>query len=253
MIAKTEKEIEILREAGKILGSILIQTAEIVRPGIATKELDEFAERLILKSGGRPSFKGYKNKPGEKPFPGSVCVSINEEVVHGIPSSARILQEGALLSLDIGLEYRGFYVDAAITVPVGKIDESAQKILEVGKEALEIGVAAAKSGGFTGDIGAAIQKFVERRGFNVIRQLVGHGVGAGVHEEPEVPNFGEIGKGRRLEKGMVLALEPMISEGQPEVVLNQNGWTWKTKDNSRAVHFEETIIVRDGGGEVLTS
>lgn len=249
---KTLEEIKILKEGGKILAFILHEVAKKVKPGIATIELDALAEKLIRGAGGEPSFKNYKTRDDKIPYPASLCVSINDEVVHGIPSKDRILIEGDIVSLDLGMKYRSLYTDVAITVPVGEIDDGAKKIIEVCKKSLNKGIRSAKEGKHIGDIGFAIQTYVEKNKFNVVRVLVGHGVGYKAHEEPEIPNFGEKGAGEILKEGMVLALEPMIAEGSHEIILSRDNWTWKTKDGSLSAHFEHTIVVTKQGGEILT-
>lgn len=252
MIIKTNTEFQTLKEAGEKLASILYRVIEKTKPGVNTLELDKYAEKLILEAGGKPSFKGYKSKSSEKPFQASLCVSINDEVVHGIPSPRRIIKEGNLVSLDLGMEYKGFFVDMARTIGMETIDQTAKKLLKTGEMALKIAASKAVANNYIGDIGAAVQKYVEAGGFNVIRKLVGHGVGSAVHEEPQIPNFGRIKTGSKLEKGIVLALEPMITERGFDVFLDKNGWTWKTKDGFRAVHFENTIIVGENKAEILT-
>jgi methionyl aminopeptidase len=241
---KTPEEIKILREGGKKLASVLYQVAEMVRPGIATIELDKMAKKLIKDNGGEPSFLNYKTIEDRISYPASLCVSINDEVVHGIPSF-RKLKNDDIVSLDLGMKYKNFYTDMAITVGTGKI-------IEVAKKSLEEGIKVIKEGARIGDIGFAIQTCAEKNGFNVVRQLVGHGVGYKPHEEPEIPNFGSRGTGEILKQGMVLALEPMITEGNPEVFLSDDNWTWKTKDGSLAAHFEHTVVVTKNGAEILT-
>jgi methionyl aminopeptidase len=255
---KTPEEIRILREGGKILASVLLMVRDMAKAGIATKELDEYAENLIKKANGEPSFKNYKTPRDKFPFPASLCVSVNDEVVHGIPSG-RILKEGDIVSLDLGLKWMGLYTDATITIGVGKINAETEKLLNITKTALEKGIGVIKEGVTTGDIGYAIQSYVEkqrlpagRQGFNVVKKLVGHGVGHKVHEEPEIPNFGERGEGVVLKEGMVLALEPMVVIGSGDVFLDKNNWTWKTKDGSLAAQFEHTVGVTKRGCEVLT-
>ncbi len=248
---KTPEEIKILREGGKILASVLLMVSDMAKAGIATKELDECAEKLIKKAGGEPSFKNYKTPRDKFPFPASLCVSVNDEVVHGIPSG-RILKENDIISLDLGLKWKGLYTDATITVGVGKINAETKKLLNITKIALEKGIKVVKENAFTGDIGFAIQSYVEANGFNVVKKLVGHGVGHKVHEEPEIPNFGKKGEGVVLKEGMILALEPMVVIGSGDVILDKNGWTWKTKDGSLAAHFEHTIAVTKEGCEILT-
>lgn len=255
MIAKTDKEIKILREAGKILAEILYKVSERALPSTTSSELDDYAEKLILEYGALPSFKNYKDKETGKIFPASLCVSINDEVVHGIPSLQKIFQESDLIGLDLGLKWpaeNGFFVDMAITVPIGKIDENARKLLETGKKCLVFGIEKIKKDGFLGDVGETTQKCAEQNGFKVIKNLVGHGVGKKVHENPIVPNWGTTGTGEKIKKGLVIAFEPMISEESEKVILDKNGWTWKTADKSRAVHFEHTVLVGENGPEILT-
>ncbi len=248
---KTPEEIKILREGGKILASVLLMVSDMAKAGIATKELDECAEKLIKKAGGEPSFKNYKTPRDKFPFPASLCVSVNDEVVHGIPSG-RILKENDIISLDLGLKWKGLYTDATITVGVGKINAETKKLLNITKIALEKGIKVVKENAFTGDIGFAIQSYVEANGFNVIKKLVGHGVGHKIHEDPEIPNFGKKGEGVVLKEGMVFAIEPMVVTGSGDVILDKNDWTWKTKDGSLASHFEHTIAVTKKGCEILT-
>ena len=249
---KSKEEIKILREGGGILASVLREIADAAKPGIATIELDALAEKLIRRAGGEPSFKNYKTNDDEAPFPASLCVSVNGEVVHGIPSKNKILREGDVAGLDLGMKYKGLYTDVAMTLSVGAASEEATRLIAAAKKSLDAGISAVKEGAHIGDIGFAIQKYVEPRGFSVVKKLVGHGVGYGVHEEPEIPNYGRQGSGPKLKEGMVLALEPMINEGVSDVVLSGDGWTWKTKDNSPSAHFEHTIAVTKTGAEVLT-
>ncbi|OHA16117.1 MAG: type I methionyl aminopeptidase [Candidatus Tagabacteria bacterium RIFCSPLOWO2_01_FULL_42_9] len=249
---KTPEEIKILKDGGKILASVLLMVAERAKPGVATLELDKRAEFLIKKAGGEPAFLNYKEKIDKYPFPASLCVSINDEVVHGIPSKERILKEGDIVGLDLGLKWNGFYTDATITVGVGKISEEAQKLLDTTKSALDKGIASIKENAAIGDIGFAIQSHVEKNGFNVVKKLVGHGVGYDLHEEPEIPNWGEKKTGIVLKQGMVLALEPMATMGNGDVYLAQNNWTWKEKNGFLSAHFEHTIAVAKNGAEVLT-
>lgn len=248
---KSEQEIAILREGGHKLAAILAEIKTLVRPGASTKELDERAEALIRSAGGEPSFKGYKISKQAMPYPASLCVSVNDEVVHGIPSD-RILQEGNIVGLDIGMKYGGLFTDMAETVMVGVGDKAGQKLIEATKEALKIGIAEVHAGAHVGDIGEAVQTFLEIKGFGVVRELVGHGVGHAVHEDPEVPNWGSRGKGIKLEEGMVIAIEPMVTEKSPAIYLAGDGWTWKTKDGARAAHFEHTMAVTKEGAEILT-
>ncbi len=253
MIAKTEKELTLLREGGKILASILRETIKFAKTKnrVTAKKIDEYAERLILKSGSSPSFKGYKDSDSKKIFPSAACISVNDEIVHGIPLN-RELKNGDLVGIDIGIKHKGLYLDMAETIAIGKVSEVSEKLLYIGKESLARGISVAKEGGFIGDISYAIQSFVESAGFQVVRELVGHGVGAAVHEDPEVPNWGKRGAGVKLKKGMVLALEPMVVEGDFDIILDKNGWTYKTKDGKCAVHFEHTILITEKKAEILT-
>lgn len=249
---KTLEEIKTLKEGGKRLASILYEVAEKVKPGIATIKLDELAEELIIKAGGQPSFKNYKTADDKFFYPASLCVSINEEIVHGIPNAERILKDGDIVSLDLGMKYKNLYTDMSITVPVGKINKEAEKIIKATKKSLDMGIKATKEGARVGDIGFAIQSYAEKNGFNVVRKLVGHGVGYKVHEMPDVPNFGKKGTGLKLKEGMVLALEPMLTVGSPEIILGKDNWTWKTKDGSLSALFEHTVAVTKNGVEILT-
>jgi len=248
----SEKEIEILREGGKILASVLFQVGEVVKPGVATIELDKLAEKLIRSAGGEPSFLRYKTYEDKIPYPASLCVSINDEVVHGIPSQRKI-KENDIVGLDLGMKYKGLYTDMAITI-------GNEKIVEITKKCLNEAIKIVKDGGRIGDIGFAVENCAEKNGFGVVRVLVGHGVGHKPHEEPEIPNFGKRGTGEILKTGMVLAIEPMLVAvpagqsplGGAEVFLADDNWTWKTKDGSLSAHFEHTIVVTKNGAEVLT-
>lgn len=256
MIAKTELELSILRESGKRLGDILRNLALLIKPGITTGFLDECAAERIREAGGDAIFKGYKTYGSKGAYPAHVCVSTNDEIVHGIPRSDRVLREGDIVGLDIGIRYpshTGLVADAAITVPVGTISPAAQKLLHATKEALCAGIAAARVGNHLGDIGSAIQARLEKDNLGIIRELVGHGVGKKLHEDPYVPNYGTPGEGQLLKEGMVLALEPMATLGSPRIILDKDGWTYKTKDGSLAAHFEHTIIIRKSGTEILTA
>lgn len=247
---KTQKEIEIIAEGGKLLRDCLYRTAELVKPGISTGQLSEFAEKAMNAGGGRPSFIGYGPKNNQ--FPSGLCTSVNDVVVHGIPSFKEILKEGDILGLDIGVEYKGMYTDTAITVAVGKVSATAQKLIQVTKEALDKAILEAMPGKKIGDIGFAIQTYVERAGFSVVRDLVGHGVGYAVHEDPAVPCFGRKGTGELLEAGMVIAIEPMVCEGKYQVYFEKDGWTIKTRDGKLAAHFEHTIAITNKGARILT-
>ena len=250
-ILKNIEDINKLREGGKIIASVLREAASRALPGVKTIELDMLAEKIIREAGGRPSFKNYKTPDDKIPYPASLCVSINEEVVHGVPGE-RVLKDGDIVSLDLGMEYKGFYTDIAVTVSVGEASEQAKKLIETTKEALNLGIMAVKSGAFTGDVGYAIQSFAEKNGFNVIRKLVGHGLGRKAHESPEVPNFGLKRKGEILREGEVIAIEPMITAGRHDIYLDKDLWTWKTKDGSLSAHFEHTVIVTKNGTEIIT-
>src|SRR3989339_110835 len=250
-ILKNIEDINKLREGGKILASVLYEAAQKAVPGAKTTELDKLAEKMIREAGGRPSFKNYKTPDDKFPYPASLCVSINEEVVHGIPGE-RVLKDGDIVSLDLGMEYKGFYTDSAVTVSVGEASEQAKKLIETTKEALNLGIMAVKNGAFTGDIGYAIQSFAEKNGFNVIRKLVGHGLGRKAHESPEGPKVGLKRKGEILREGEVIAFERMITAGRHDIYLDKDLWTWKTKDGSLSAHFEHTIIVTKTGAEIIT-
>jgi len=247
---KTQSEIEIIAEGGKRLRECLYATAELVRPGITTAELNDFAEKAMKKAGGRPSFIGYG--PKNNPFPSGLCTSINDVVVHGIPSSKDILKEGDIIGLDIGMEYKGLYTDTAITVPVGKVSQEATSLISVTKKSLDAAIKQAVHGNRIGDISFAIQSMVEAAGFSVVRDLVGHGVGYAVHEDPSVPCFGKKGTGELLEAGMVIAIEPMVCEGKPSVVFEEDGWTISTRDGKLAAHFEHTLAITKNGARILT-
>ena len=248
MIIKNKKELEILREGGTLLAGILRTAAEAARPGISTKELDALAEKLIYEGGGIPAFKNYKIPMAPTAYPATLCISINEEVVHGIPSD-RILKKGDIVGLDIGMRWNGLYTDTATTVVVGG---GSVPVVEATKKSLERGIAQVHAGARIGDIGFAIQNFLEGEGFGVVRELVGHGVGRAVHEDPEIPNWGKRGEGDELFENLVIAIEPMATEGSPRVKVMPDGWTWSTRDGSRSAHFEHTLIVTKNGAEVLT-
>ncbi len=249
---KTSEEIKILREGGKRLAFILDQIAEKAQEGVSAIELDILAEKLIKKIGGEPSFKNYKTIDDITPFPCSICVSINNEVVHGIPSKDKILKDGDIVSLDLGLKYKGLYTDMAVTVPIGNVSDRAKRIIKTAKTALNKGIKIIKDGIFIGDIGFIIQSYVKSQFFNVVLDLAGHGVGYAVHEEPEIPNFGVSKTGPCLKQGMVLAIEPMIVEGKPNIILGRDNWVWKTRDGLLSALFEHTVVVTKSGTEILT-
>jgi len=241
----SENEIEILRQGGKILAKIIEELKKEVKPGVTTKHLNKVAENLVFSWGAEPSFKGFEG------FPAALCTSINEEIVHAVPGK-RKLKEGDILSLDFGVRFEGYCTDMAITVPVGKIDKKIKKLIRVTKETLKIGIKQAKPGNHLGDIGYAIQDYAEKNGFNVVQELVGHGVGKKVHEEPKIPNYGSPDEGPELKSGMVLALEPMVTIDDWHVEKTKNGSGYKTVDNSLSAHFEHTIAITPKGPKVLT-
>ena len=245
-ILKNKWEIEILRKANVIVMEILLSFKEKVKPGISTFEFEELALELCEKKKVKPAFKGYRG------YPYAVCVSVNEVIVHGMPKKEKILKEGDIVSFDFGAIYEGYVGDAALTVGVGEISEKAKNLLKITEEALYKGIEKAHFGNRIGDISYAIQKHVESYGFNVIREFVGHGVGRQLHEPPEVPNFGKPGKGPKIEIGMVLAIEPMVSAGSPEVEILEDGWTAVTKDRSLAAHFEHSVAITPKGPEILS-
>lgn len=249
-LVKTPQEIDIIAEGGKLLADVLMRTSKLVKPGISTAVLNDFAEQEMIKVGGRPSFIGYGGK--RNPFPAGLCTSINDAVVHGIPSHRDILQEGDIIGLDIGMEYKGLYTDTAITVPVGKVSLTAEKIIKATKEALDKAISIAKPGNKIGDIGAIIQEVSEKNNFGTVRDLVGHGVGYAVHEDPSVPGYGKAGTGLLLKEGMVLAIEPMFNQGTPKVFFDEDGWTVRTGDGGLAAHFEHTIAITKHGARILT-
>lgn len=249
---KSNKEIEALREGGQKLAEILRKVVEAVKPGVTTKELDRLTETLILSSGGAPSFKGYHIPGARFSYPASLCTSINDEVVHGIPSEKRVLKKGDVIGLDIGMKYKGLYTDMAVTVGVGAINAASRKLLTVTEHSLAEGITQVRAGAHVGDISEAVQTYAENHGLGVVRELVGHGVGHAVHENPPIPNFGSRGQGEKLREGMVIAIEPMLTAGDYAVVLGPDDWTWKTKDGSRAAHFEHTVAVTKDGVKVLT-
>jgi methionyl aminopeptidase len=246
IILKSPREIEQLKIANAIAAEVLERLKEGVKPGVATQDLDGIAEETILSKGASPAFKGYRG------YPKSICASINEEIVHGIPGQRR-LKEGDIVSLDVGVNYQGYFGDAAISLPVGDLDAAARKLLEVTERALYIGIDMAKVGNRLFDISYAIQQWVEKHGFSVVRDFVGHGIGKSLHEDPQIPNFGSPHQGPRLEKGMVFALEPMVNEGTYEVRILSDGWTVVTADGKRSAHFEHSIAILDGGAQILST
>ncbi|MBI4297202.1 MAG: type I methionyl aminopeptidase [Chloroflexi bacterium] len=246
IVIKSESELACMRQAGSLLAEVLQLLVQEVRPGLTTAHMDALADRELKRRGAIPSFKGYRG------FPASLCVSINDEVVHGIPGD-RVMAEGDIVALDVGAIYQGYQADAAVTVPVGKVSPQAQRLIEATRGALEAGIATARAGGRLGDISAAIQGHAESRGFSVVREYVGHGIGKEMHEEPAVPNFGLPGRGPLLKAGMALALEPMVNAGGWRTRLAEDGWTVLTADGSLSAHFEHTIAILDGGAQVMTA
>ena len=234
-----------MRAANALVANVLAELATMVAPGVTTADLDAAAERLVRAAGAEPAFKGYRG------YPRTLCASVNEQVVHGIPS-ARALVEGDIISLDMGVKLNGFYGDSAVTVPVGRVSEVAATLLRVTQESLEKGIEQVRLGGRISDIGHAIQQHVEAHGLSVVREFVGHGIGSALHEEPQIANYGEPGRGPRLAEGMTLAIEPMVNVGRPAVKVLSDGWTAVTKDGSLSAHFEHTVAVTKNGPLVLT-
>ncbi len=243
---KSNKEIELMREAGKILSYVHSELETLIKPGISTYEIDKKAYDLIIKHNCIPSFLNYNG------FPASVCVSVNEEVVHGIPSKTRILREGDIVSLDAGLIHKGWHSDAARTIGVGNISEAATRLIGVTKQSFFEGIKLARAGNHLHDISAAIQEYVEANGFSVVRDLVGHGIGREMHEEPQIPNFRQPRRGVKLVPGMALAIEPMVNTGRYDVVWLEDDWTVATEDESLSAHYENTIVITDGEPEILS-
>lgn len=243
---KSPAEIEKMRKAGAIVAQVLQEIEELVKPGCSTADLDVFAQTRTKELGAKPAFKGYHG------FPGTLCVSVNEEVVHGIPSKKRVLKDGDIVGIDFGVILDGWFGDSARTFPVGAVSPEARKLLEVTEKSLFLGIEQANSGQNLFDIGHAIQNYVESFGYSVVREFVGHGIGKALHEDPQVPNFGVRGKGLLLKPGMVLAIEPMINAGKPEVRVLSDGWTAVTVDKKLSAHFEHTIAITEKGTEILT-
>ncbi|MBI5116681.1 type I methionyl aminopeptidase [Candidatus Poribacteria bacterium] len=246
IVIRSAGELVTLREANQIVARILHELAEDIRPGISTEMLDVKAERLIAKANGKPAFKGYRG------YPKTICVSINEQVVHGIPSPDVIVKEGDIVSIDIGVIYKGYVGDTAATFPVGQVSDEKKRLIEVTREALYAGIRQARTGNRLSDISHAVQSHVEKEGFSVVRDFVGHGIGQKMHEEPQIPNFGRPHLGPRLEAGMVLAIEPMVNAGSYEVRVLADGWTVVTKDGRPSAHFEHSVTVTEGEAEILS-
>ncbi len=246
LFLKTEEELQTIRNSAEVLGRAHAEVANMIEPGISTILLDQRAEEFIRDSGGIPSFKGYNG------FPGSLCISVNDKVVHGIPGTYT-LKEGDIVSIDCGVMLRGFHSDSAYTYPVGSIDPNTARLLKVTKESLNVAVKSIVPGCRLGDIGFAVQSFIERNKFSVVRELVGHGIGRSLHESPEVPNYGKRGQGMKLQDGMVLAIEPMVNAGTRNIVQEKDGWTIRTADRKPSAHFEHTVAVVNGVAAVLTT
>lgn len=242
---KSSSELQIMRKAGRIVAELLRLLEKEARPGVNTSRLDDIAEEFIRSQGAEPAFKGYYG------FPGSICTSVNEEVVHGIPGP-RVLKEGDVTGIDVGVKFQGFYSDAARTFAIGRVDAQSQRLIDVTREALKAGIAQAVAGARLSDISWAVQSTAEPQGFSVVRRFVGHGIGKNLHEEPQVPNFGKPGRGPVLQVGMTLAIEPMLNAGSHEVEILKDGWTVVTKDRKRSGHFEQTIFVGEVKAEIVT-
>ena len=244
---KTDEEIELMRAANQLVGRTLAEVAKIIAPGVSTKTLDKRAEEFIRDHGATPAFLGYQG------FPGSMCISVNDQVVHGIPSHKTILQEGDIVTLDCGTKLAGFTGDSAYTFAVGEISEEVHKLLKTTKESLYVGIEQAVAGNRTGYIGYAVQRYCEARGYHVVRELTGHGIGVNLHESPEVPNYGKRGTGTELRNGMCICIEPMINIGSKNVVQERDGWTIRTKTRKPSAHFEHCVAIRDGKADILSS
>jgi methionyl aminopeptidase len=247
IVCRSAVELEKMRAAGRLVGEVLTELTGRVRPGVTTAELDEVAEALIRDAGATPAFKGYHG------YPATICASINEEVIHGIPSGRRMLNEGDVISIDVGASLDGYFGDSAVTLAVGAVSEEAATLLRVTEESLYKAIEMVKPGGRISDIGHVVQKHVEGYGFSVVREFVGHGIGQRMHEEPQIPNYGEPGRGPRLTEGMVLAIEPMVNAGKPAVKVLADGWTAVTRDGSLSAHFEHTVAVTAKGPWILTA
>jgi methionyl aminopeptidase len=245
IICKSPAEVEKLRKSARLVREILYELRDRIHPGVSTLELEQFAEKRIAEAGAKPAFKGYRG------YPCCLCTSVNEEIMHGIPSGRR-LKEGDIVGLDLGVILDGFYGDSALTVPVGQINESAQKLLQVSEEALELSIAKAHFGNRIGDISATVQEHVEKNGFSVVREFVGHGIGRALHEDPQIPNYGFAGHGPALKVGMVLAIETMVNSGRPELRILADHWTAVTADGRNAAHFEHMVAITQNGPDVLT-
>ena len=254
IIYKSPEEIDRMRAAGRIVAGTIDRVLAAVRPGVSTAKLDEVAERYIRERGATPSFKGYGGVGARVPFPASICTSLNDEIVHGIPSPRRTVTEGDLLKLDFGAIWEGFHADSAVTVIVGDAPSAeAEKLVRVTEEALEAGISQIRPGGRLSDVGAAVQQVAEGAGFSVVREYVGHGIGRSLHEDPQIPNYGDAGRGPQMKPGLVVAVEPMVNVGDWQTRVLADDWTVVTEDGSLSAHFEHTIAVTDDGREVLTA
>jgi len=243
---KSAAELEAMRQSSRVVATVLSELEPLIRPGLRTRDLDLYAEKRTRELGALPAFKGYRG------YPASVCISVNEEIIHGIPSG-RILQEGDIVSLDFGVLFEGFYSDSALTAPVGRTSPEAEKLMAVAERSFFKGLEQMREGQRLSDISAAIQQAVESEGFSVIRQFVGHGIGRALHEEPQVPNFGAPGRGPKIRPGMTLAIEPMIAAGSPDVEILEDGWTAVTRDRRLAAHYEHTVAMTENGPEILSA
>ncbi|MDE2400014.1 MAG: type I methionyl aminopeptidase [Patescibacteria group bacterium] len=255
IIIKTPQEIEILREGGRRLATVLYKVRDMIAPGVTTKDLDAYAEKLIREMGDEPAFLNYQPEGANIPFPATLCVSVNDEVVHGIPSPKRVLKEGDIISIDLGIKHKGLFTDMALTTGVGEISSGDQKLIDTTEKALKVGIEAARVGNRIGDISSSIERFVRSRAGNkygIVEVLAGHGVGREIHEDPFIPNFGKAGTGAKIVPGMVIALEPMLNHGTKHVTLDEDDYTFHTADGKRSAHFEHTILITDGDPEILT-
>ena len=242
---RTDREIELIAQSNKIVSETLDMLSEHIKPGISTSELDSIAEKFIVDKGGRPAFKGYMG------FPATLCISIDDEVVHGIPNG-KVLKEGQIVSVDCGVEKNGYYGDSARTFAVGKISSDKEDLMKVTRESLMRGIEVAREGNYVSDIGHAVQSYVESYGYSVVRDLVGHGIGTELHEEPQIPNYGIPKRGHRLQVGMCIAIEPMINAGEKEIITDSDGWTVRTRDGKPSAHFEHTIAITKNGARILS-
>jgi len=247
IVCRSAAELERMQEAGRLVGEVLTELMTLVAPGVTTADLDRAAEKRIRQAGAVPAFLGYHG------YPATICASVNDEVIHGIPSASRVLAEGDIISIDVGAELAGYFGDSAITLPVGKVSEEAATLLRVTDESLYKAIEQVRPGGRISDIGHAVQQHVEAHGFSVVREFVGHGIGQRMHEEPQIPNYGPPGRGPRLAEGMVLAIEPMVNAGRAAVKVLADGWTAVTRDGSLAAHFEHTVAVTSGEPWILTA